>query len=97
MEAGEARPCNRCKKFRPLDWYDVDTSHGRPFRRGVCRACRKRDGAKRVRDQSGYHRARRATPLGQLIARKHRARAKVKYWQEVEREMDRQIAAEKAS
>lgn len=85
------RECKACGKIKPLDAYKAEPMHGGTYRRWVCQACRKRADGQRERRQGGYHRERRATPLGQLIARKHKARARAAYWQEVEAEMDRKI------
>jgi hypothetical protein len=86
-----ARECKTCGKVKPIDAYKVDAMPRGRYRRHVCQACRKRAESRRERRQAAYHRERRATPLGQLVARKHKARARVAYWQEVEAEMDRQI------
>jgi hypothetical protein len=86
------RECKTCGKVKPIDAYKVDAMYRGRYRRHVCQACRKRAEGQRERRQAAYHREQRATPLGQLVARKHKARARVAYWQEVEAEMDRKIA-----
>lgn len=85
------RRCRQCEQPKLLKCFAVEAMRGGTYRRSVCIACRKRAEGQRDRRQAAYHRERRATPLGQLIARKHKARARAAYWQEVEAEMDRQI------